>query len=391
LAAENSDLSLNDEVLLPVADHTRAKHRILTEYMNAWFPIIGQTAGRIIYLDGFAGSGDYVDGSHGSPVIAIECAKNHVLKAKMSCEMVFLFTEIHKGRYEHLRQLLERLYGKWDEKTETFQGLPSNYKFGLTHGDFNEVTKGILKELEENGENLAPTMAFIDPFGYELDLNLLARILKFRRCELLVTYMAGFIDRFASETKHRESIKRTLQVTDADLDKVSSNPNVRERELIWLRYFNDAIVSTAESLSTTPVQIYRLYFKMLDLNNHTLYYLVYFTKSPKGIGAMKRAMQKVGRDWSYRFSDHDFDPSQNTILNYLDEQPWIRDEAEAIAKRFAGKEVSVEDVDSYILLETIWVPRKGCLKMLAEEGRLDTVKGGQKKNTFPPGSVVRFH
>jgi hypothetical protein len=51
-------LILGDAILLPSAEHTKAKHRILSDYLNGWLSIIGQTSGRMIYLDGMAGSGN---------------------------------------------------------------------------------------------------------------------------------------------------------------------------------------------------------------------------------------------------------------------------------------------------------------------------------------------
>ena len=103
-----------DDVILQMAPHTKAKHSILKEYMNGWLAIIGQTSGRLVYLDGFAGSDHYDDGSHGSPSIVIDCARNHFLKDKIKSEMVFIFTEIDAGRYNHLMERLKEQYGDFD-------------------------------------------------------------------------------------------------------------------------------------------------------------------------------------------------------------------------------------------------------------------------------------
>ena len=55
-----------------IKPHTIAKHALLKAYLNAWFPILGTSEQRVIFLDGFAGPGVYKDGQPGSPIIAID-------------------------------------------------------------------------------------------------------------------------------------------------------------------------------------------------------------------------------------------------------------------------------------------------------------------------------
>lgn len=49
--------------------HTEGKHLVLEHYLNAWFPIMGTTNARVLFVDGFAGPGEYAGGEQGSPVI----------------------------------------------------------------------------------------------------------------------------------------------------------------------------------------------------------------------------------------------------------------------------------------------------------------------------------
>jgi three-Cys-motif partner protein len=61
-----------DAVLWRLDDHTRAKHRVLRSYLNAWIPVMGQQAinvrhrthreQHLLLVDGFAGPGRYIDG-----------------------------------------------------------------------------------------------------------------------------------------------------------------------------------------------------------------------------------------------------------------------------------------------------------------------------------------
>lgn len=60
-----------------IEPHTEAKHRILEEYLKAWFPILSRFHKRILYIDGFAGPGVYEEGEIGSPIIALQCLLEH--------------------------------------------------------------------------------------------------------------------------------------------------------------------------------------------------------------------------------------------------------------------------------------------------------------------------
>src|SRR6266436_4617700 len=72
--------------------HTRAKHEILKRYLQAWMVILSQ--GRfpeILYIDGFAGPGEYAAGEVGSPIIALDTALGY--RSPLTAKVHFLFVE----------------------------------------------------------------------------------------------------------------------------------------------------------------------------------------------------------------------------------------------------------------------------------------------------------
>src|SRR5260221_11976417 len=140
--------------LWPMDDHTRTKHEILRRYLEGWLPIMTSYNGRIIYLDGFAGPGEYERGEPGSPIIAIDTFLNHTHTPIRTKEVLFLFIEQDHARYEHLRQLLAQ------------RKLPATAKYQIFEGNFDETLTVLLKPLEDQQSRLAPTFAFIDPFGF---------------------------------------------------------------------------------------------------------------------------------------------------------------------------------------------------------------------------------
>ena len=108
--------------------HTAAKHSILRRYLEAWFPKLAWTR-RVVFIDGFAGPGEYSGGEHGSPIIAMNAALYH--KGDLSeCELLFVFVERDYARFRHLRGLLERI-----NRTE-------NVKVRAEHGDFADHLEG---------------------------------------------------------------------------------------------------------------------------------------------------------------------------------------------------------------------------------------------------------
>ncbi len=76
-----------EPVLWNLDDHTRAKHRVLRAYLDAWIPIMAQQAlkvraqtlgaPRLLLVDGFAGPGRYATGEPGSPLIMLNALRDH--------------------------------------------------------------------------------------------------------------------------------------------------------------------------------------------------------------------------------------------------------------------------------------------------------------------------
>ena len=63
------------QTIWPLEPHTRAKHEILKRYLQAWMVILSQGQfPEILYIDGFAGPGEYSGGEAGSPIIALDTA-----------------------------------------------------------------------------------------------------------------------------------------------------------------------------------------------------------------------------------------------------------------------------------------------------------------------------
>jgi three-Cys-motif partner protein len=143
----------HDEINLGKKEpHTEAKHKILDGYLKGWLPILGSANMKIIYLDGFAGPGEYEDGTDGSPIIALKLAMNHSLKDNRilkGTDIIFYFIDKNNEYCENLKKKIEEM------------DLPESFKWHVECARFDEHLTDVLDQIE-NAENIiAPTFAFI--------------------------------------------------------------------------------------------------------------------------------------------------------------------------------------------------------------------------------------
>ena len=136
-----------------IEPHTKAKHEILRRYLGAWFGILGTKTPRIVYIDGFCGPVIYQGGEPGSPIIALSQAKP-LAESNPGTEYVFVFIDESNDRVENLMGLINQ------------QSFPKNMQIFSLAGKFEDKISELLSYVEAEGVSLAPTFAFIDPFGF---------------------------------------------------------------------------------------------------------------------------------------------------------------------------------------------------------------------------------
>jgi len=267
-------LSRVDSTIWDLDDHTNAKHEILRNYLGGWFPILARWSGRIIFIDGFAGPGIYSRGEEGSPVIALRTASEHILKPHQWAEINFLFIEKDKKRAAILKKILN----------EKFPKFPNEINYTVISDEFEPTIQGLLEELDKEKKRLAPCFAFIDPFGFTgFSMNLLKRLLFYDKCEVLITFMAGFIRRFLDDL--REPALDTLYGTK-EWRKIRTIKESRIKNLLKLY---------EKQLKEQCGVIYVRSFEMIGSNNQIIYYLIFATKHWLGLKIMKESMWSVDK------------------------------------------------------------------------------------------------
>jgi three-Cys-motif partner protein len=356
----------------PLDPHTQAKHRILEEYLKAWFPILSRYHNRIIFIDGFAGPGIYEKGEFGSPIIVLRCLLEHSLhlcEERSATEFAFLFIEENAERASILEQKIADLY----------PNLPKNIKINVYHGNFETAMDTLLTTLEDTGKNIAPTFAFIDPFGYNgLPFQLIRRILAFPRCEVFINFAYNGINRFIETYDSREEIFDGLfGTTEWRKTRGISNSDVRNSQLTSL--YTQQLTATARYVRS---------FEMINNLNQVSYYLYFATNNRLGFEEMKKAMWRVDPRGSFRFADTT-DVNQRYLMAY-DEDSKFKEQAEVIFNSFSGRTVTAKTIVDYCIDSTgypqLW---KKSLKILEESGKI-TVANRERRGTYPDNSRITF-
>jgi len=367
----------------PIEPHTQVKHLILQRYLKAWLPIMGSITGRIVYIDGFAGPGRYSKGEEGSPLIALKALLDHPLfrESKRNCNVVFFFIEADQERANALRGELNQLVSE--------RPLPGWVEYDVRDGEFADEMTKVLNKLEGTGKHLAPTFAFIDPFGYKgLPLEIIARIVRNDRCECLINFMYEAFTRHAGKPiAWIQSEFDELFGTNAWQDLLSdSDPK---------RRFEGAVDLYRTQLIQVAKLKYVRTFVMLDQGNQTEYVLFFGTNNQKGLSQMKQAMWKADPISGQIFSDRT-DAGQMVLIKPGSEMG-LRD---LLLKRYKDKGyVKIEDIERFVLIDTPYSEvshlKKKTLAPMEKESppiiKVQRPSGSQNRaGTYPEGTKIRF-
>jgi three-Cys-motif partner protein len=311
----------NDDHFQSYREHTKIKHAILKDYLNAWVPILGSWNNRIVYIDGFCGPGSYEHRGKkhdGSPIIALKIGEEF----KDKVELVCVFVDKKADYCENLECRIEEL------------GLEET-KHHILEGTFEEALKNLLDDVPE----IAPAFCCIDPFGYSgLPLDVICRFMKRSSTEAFINFMYEPISRWLkvdSQEKHMTELFGTDEwkhVVDNDLEK-------SERETFLRDLYQNQLETCTE---------YVWPFQLQDPDRaRTIYYLFHCTNHPKGIRVMKEIMYRKGTvgTYSYRGKEH-------SQISLFTSEPSVDELESFLLEKFSGTRQSFDG----IINQTIYAP-----------------------------------
>ena len=274
--------------LWEIEPHTRAKLAILRSYLTAYFPILGSNivAGRLLYIDGFAGPDQYLNHDHGSPTVALETATAAAgAPGWRAGEIECVFIETERWIHDHMASRIRRLnlHGRVRARTRCCRfedALPELRRSYTDHFDAGE-----------------PLFAFIDPFGPSgVPFDLVRDVLRRERSEMLLNFNTGGIPRLAGSKSDKNLVhldrlfgtrdwRAEVQAGATPADRAARAVNFyseRLRREIGVRY----AWAFGMGRSRTPD-----------------YYLIFATHHPRGLEKMKEAMRRIRQAGDYAFFD----------------------------------------------------------------------------------------
>jgi three-Cys-motif partner protein len=280
----------------PLEPHTKAKHEILKYYLGAWFPILASVHLRLLYVDGFAGPGEYKGGEDGSPIIALKVARDHALKHKLTrsgMDLVFLFIEKDEARCQNLKQ-----------KIATLQ-LPNNFRVHAECASFEEIFDQVLSQIEEQNKRLAPSFVFIDPFGPTgFPMSLISRLAQQPRSEVLITFNYQSLNEWFLQDPYKHKHLDELYGGDVWCQALQISSTDRKE-----RYLMETYKKALERLGWKGHP-----FRMVNKQNQTQYYLFFATAHWEGMLAMKQAMWRAAPTGDFQYFDL-IDPRQPRLFD----------------------------------------------------------------------------
>lgn len=348
--------------------HTKAKHDMLASYLDGWYPILSTWNGRLLFLDGFAGRGRYESGEEGSPIIALRRLIEHQYFPQMqNKKFTFLFVEANAQNAASLEAALAQYKA-------SVSPWPECIHYEVINDPFDKMAQGIIEYLREQKKQLAPTFAFVDPFGYSgLPMELLADLLAYPKTEVFVNFMVGHVQRFI-ERDGQENAMRTLFGMDVAEILADFDPTERHR----VEHLREVYArQLRERAGFTHVQS----FAMINNTGNVGYYLFHGTRHPAGVKLMKAAMWKLDPGSGCTFSDR---LAGKDVL--FKAEPDLRPLRNNLLAHFSGKSgVTIEEVEWHAVLETPYREThvRKALTPLAQDGTITVHRSGGSVRGFP--------
>jgi len=346
--------------------HTLGKHMVLRSYLDAWLPVMSSWRRRLLFIDGFAGPGEYVDGEDGSPQIAMKALANH--SAKIEAEVNFIFVEIKQDRAEHLAGVIEKLKST----------LPSNSSIHVENDEFDKTMTNLLDGLDEDGKKLDPAFVMIDPFGPAgTPMSLVRRIMQQPQGEVYFSLMYESINRWHTELpQHLDEL-----FGSPDWQKCAAIQDGESRR----KCFYDLYEMQLRDAGAKHVVHFNLFAK-----NRLIYSIFFASKHEKGCDLIKSAIWKIAPEGGFEFRSGQEDQLAFSLL------PDFSLLIDQLRQQFGdGQWHDIAEIEMFVRSDKTHFYsaqlRKGALIPLESDGEIEVNPNTRSRmNSYPKGCLLRF-
>jgi three-Cys-motif partner protein len=361
------------EVTWEASPHSIAKIKLVQRYLYVWAIILaGQKEGEsLVYVDGFAGPGEYKNYGNSSPLAAIrslsEARKKLGAKWRSKKPECF-FIEGDSARAEHLTALVE--------KTLDSIGEDLAPTCTITKGEFESTLTDVVARAPESLAGPAPAFVFLDPFGAKgMPFNVVADLLQHARTEVLLNFDADGIARILRAGVSSKADEILDMVFGCQEWKAAIDRNAESREQGF-----QALQFYLKRLRGLPGVDYVFSFEMKSTKFTTNYFLVFATRHPLGLIKMKESMSALDQTGDYSFCDASV--GQGQLFRFDQPSDWLP----RVLSHFRGSKVRFGEVEMYVLNHTPFKTANAILAIAERNGHISVTTNHPKRRrgTFPP-------
>ena len=342
---------------------------VLRAYMDAWLPIILSKFERAMFVDAFAGPGEYENGQLGSPVIALNALSEHSSQNMMTGQMDYVFIEERTDRFVHLKKVIDR--------QRTKGSIPSICRITRFNSTFGHVLPTLIDSI---GSDRTPTFVMIDPFGVSgVGIEHIRALMNYPSVEVYVSFMYEFMNRFKNHPNFELHLDDLFGCPDWR-QGVDMPDGKARKDFFYGLYRKQLKLSGAQHV---------LNFELYE-GNQLKYALFFATKRDEGCDKMKQAMWKVAPLGGYSF--------RSDTLGQLSFESGVVDFDElnrALVDEFGMKQpIKIESIEKFMCSDIVLFHSSHLKSRLAEMERVCTLivdkSPRKKRGAFPPGTILRF-
>jgi three-Cys-motif partner protein len=362
------------------APHHAAKHALLREYINAWFPKLGFTYRQTVVIDAFASTGRYGGKQPGSPLVLLQAYTGRSDRHRFKAPPHFIFIESELRFARHLRAEVDAI------------GDLRGARVDVLHGTYEQLFPQVVTYLRSTYLQPLPVFAFVDPRGYSETPFALLQDYRRRlgeKAEAMVYLPVNFMARFVMTDLTQNALERCFGGGDA-VERVRANPDCADFAA------GDRIAAEYQSLMRNEFGLVTQF--TIDPIRHNEYHLFFGTGNLAGVRAMKEAYWNVDPVGGAGYVQDPGEAAGQGSLFDLATTKVLPPEQTLVylmREHFGKRKFTFEEAAEWVLLNTRFRDRPHMRQMvfLPEQAarRLEVVVSTRRSiQHFPEGTVMRF-
>lgn len=356
-------------------EQSEAKARIVKEYFLAWAKVVMPTAkkkaGRIGYIDLYAGPGRYKDGTPSTPLLILEEAIND---NEISQMLVSHFNDSEILTTKILNDEIDKLH---DIDKLRFRPI-------VHCGNVDDESTKIFLSICG-----IPTFTFIDPFGYKgLSLNMIKSVIKDWGCDCIFFFNynrinPGISNDFVTEHMNALFSKERADKLRKNLPGIAAE--LREATIL------EELAAEIKSLGGKFVLPFTF---RNQAGNRTSQKLIFVSKDFKGYEIMKEIMAKESSTHDEGVASFRYSPADASMpLLFSLSQP-LSELKKSLLQCYAGQEISLQKIFREHSVDKPYVRKNysAVIKELEREGSVTaySIDRDRRKFTYPDHVRIVF-